>query len=115
MANKFDISILVDLQNGDKAVALWATDYKIFDRYFADRYDLMEYFDETFEAFDFKGVDRELWWDYWASQGNMLWYLSGPFHIETEESMAQFMNKWADDLDGLVRWVNRNKVPLSFS
>ena len=90
------------------------TDYNLFERQFIDRYDLMEYFDETFDGFDFQGVDKESWWDYWTSQGNMLWNLSGPFHIEGELSIAEFMFKWIDDLDGLIQWLNRNRVPVSF-
>ena len=112
LVKQFDIAILIDTQNDNKPVALWATDYNLFERYFIDRYDLMEYFDVLFDDFDFKNMNREEWWDYWSSQGNMLWYLAGPYRIDKGVTIPEFMAKWEDNLSGLILYINRKKIIL---
>lgn len=112
--NKFDIALVVDLQKEGKEVGLFATDYKMFERLFAERFDLMEYFNQIFERFEFKkDFDRRGFWTYWTTQGNMLWSLMGPYSITSDLTLPQFCSKWVSDLSGLVKEIKKQNIPLA--
>jgi len=113
---KVDVGILIDLQKNNKPYGVWVSDRKKgFQQFYVKGYeDRGNQFRLKFETVDFNNMDWGDWWDYWTTQGSMMYYLAGPFVTDTNIPLDIFGAIAVTDIKKFVEQVKKtNRYELS--
>lgn len=113
---KIEYAILFDLTKEFKPFGIWLVQGTSFDHYYADGYlEESEYFTESLEDLDLKGMDHKEFWNYWISQGGFRWMILGPFIEVFEKKMPEVGKEAIADLPAFIKGMKARGITANIN